>query len=209
MRSLTTNQRLALQQPGIMSRFFILFLSDMTGFWNDVGEVTVTSTGEVELTDQLFHGSGPVISVATLGAKGDLTIPGMQITLSGVDPRSITRVRGGVIAQTPVEIYIGIFDPASHNIIDGLFRHFTGVVDDVLITTPEAGGTASIVLTCESTSRALTVSGTATRSRESCITRDPNDTFYDDTGVQKDKSLYFGQRNPATPHEDQAVENFG
>ena len=78
-------------------------------------------------------------------------------------------------------------------ILPPLFRFFRGKIDDCEIKLSEDGGTATIVLTCESVSRDLTVQRTDTRSDASCKVRFPADDFYQYTGVQRDKPLPFGR----------------
>lgn len=196
MLALTGPQRTALEDRVVMRRIFIWCDArdpdtgdpSPAGFWDDVGDVTVDG--------RVYHGSGSVISISSLSAKGDLTIPGLQITLSGIDSEANLLVRGKSMAQAPIEVKLGIFDPASHTLIGSLFSHFTGFVDDCDIRTPEAGGTSEIVFTCESTSRALTVKRTSTRSQSTQHDRDPDDAFYDYTGAQRGKPLYFGMPTP-------------
>lgn len=196
MLALSVDQQTALAQRAVMRRFFIWFDArniitgdpEPVGFWDDVGDI--------EHSGRVYHGSGSVIQVSTLSAKGDMSIPGLQLTLSGIDPNSIALVRGESIAQVPVEVLLGIFDVGNHALVGSLFTYFTGFVDDCDIRTPEGGGTSTIIFTCESTSRALTIKRTATRSQACAQERDPTDTFYNDTAAQRDKPLYFGRKAP-------------
>ncbi len=198
MLNLTTEQRDALASRAVMLRFFIWCEARdpdtgdpaPAGFWNDVGNVTIGG--------KVYNGSGNLISISSLGAKGDMTIPGLQITLSGVASSAVSLVRGKSVGQAPISVKLGIFDVATHEIIGPLASHFDGFIDDVVIKTPASGGDSTITFTCESTSRALTATGTATRSPASCHARDPNDGFYDYTAVQRTKPLYFGRKEPVT-----------
>lgn len=197
MLGLSTEQRTAIEQRGLMLRFFVWnvardFLTGdpvPAGFWNDVGDATVG--------DRLYHGSGSLISISSLAGKGDLTLPKLTITLSGVEPGVNDDVRGASIAQTPIEVHLGIFDPATHMLIPPLIPYFIGFIDDCSIPTPPAGGDSAIVITCRSTSSALNKAGTATRSQASCAERDPDDGFYNYTGAVRGRPLYFGRKAPA------------
>lgn len=196
MLALTSDQRTALESRTVMARFFIWCTARdpetgdpaPAGFWNDVGDVTVD--------ERLYYGSGEVIRLSSLSGKGDLTIPDFRITLVGLDSRANTLVRGKVMAQAPIEVKIGVFNPATHAIIGPLIPYFVGVVDDIDIPTPEAGGESTITLICVSSSRALTIKSAATRSHASSIERDPADDFYKYTGVQRGRPLYFGRKSP-------------
>ncbi|MBN8955734.1 MAG: hypothetical protein J0H17_03955 [Rhizobiales bacterium] len=194
----TSEQKAALANRHVMRRFFLWCEArdpvtgdpDPAGFWDDVGDVIVES--------KTYHGSGGVISIGTVVSKGDMTIPGMQITLSGLDPDTKAMIRGSRLAQAPITVKLGIFDPATRDIIGPLIPYFVGIVDDATVSTPAQGGDSAVVFTCESTSRALTRAETATRSPASCRERDPDDAFYDDTSAQATKPVYWGRKEPAT-----------
>lgn len=197
MLPLSTEQRAALASRTMMRRFFIWCEATdpdtgapaPAGFWDDVGAMTIGG--------RTYNGSGKVIAVATLSAKGDMTIPGLTITLSNIDPASTGLVRAKAVGQAPIDVKIGIFNPATHAIIGDLVPFFVGFVDDVRVKTPAKGGMSTIDFICESTSRALTKKGTATRSPASARERDRDDGFYDYTAVQRTKPLYFGRKAPA------------
>jgi hypothetical protein len=196
MLALTTEQQEALAKRHVMRRLFIWCEAKdpdtgdpaPAGFWDDVGDI--------EYFGRTYHGSGNIAQVATLAATGDLTIPGLSITLSGIASEAAALVRGETVGQAPISVKIGIFDVDTHTLIEPLVPFFDGKVDDIRITTPEAGGTSTIELVCESTSRALTIKRTDTRSDASCRALHPNDAFYSYTGVQRDKPLYFGRVAP-------------
>lgn len=196
MLVLSLAQKTALAKQHVMRRLFVwcdaLGLNGVTpapaGFWDDVGTVTVGS--------RIYVGSGTLISVASLSAVGDMTIPALSITISGLSAETAVLVRGSTVGQRPIELSVGIFDVVTRALIGNLIPRFVGKVDDIEIRTPEAGGASTIVLTCESTSRALTISRTETRSDASQRQRDPNDQFYRYTNMQATKPIYFGKSAP-------------
>jgi len=159
-----------------------------TGFWDDVGPITIGP--------RTYYGSGNLIQVNTLSAKSDMTIPNIQIVLSAIQTEAVSLLRGYMLAQRPIEIALGIYDITTDLILPPLIRRFIGKVDAVEIHTPESGGTSSISLTCESTSRALTIKRTETRSPSSLTQRNPSDTFYQFTSGQSEQSVYFGRARP-------------
>lgn len=195
MLSLTTDQRTALAQRIVMRRIFIWCEArdpdtgdpDPVGFWDDVGDV--------EIDAQVYHGSGSLIQISSLSAKGDLTIPAIEIVLSGIDIDANVLARARSIEQAPIRIYIGLFNPATHAIITPLFPYFTGFIDNCVIKT---GDESSIALVCESSSRALTRVSQLTRSAASEQERDANDLFYSYTSAAASAPVYFGQSAPAT-----------
>jgi len=159
-----------------------------TGFWDDLGPVTIGP--------RTYYGSGNLIQVSTLSAKSDMSIPGIQITLSAIQTEAVSLLRGYMLAQRPIEVALGIYDIDTNLILPPLVRRFIGKVDAVEIHTPEAGSTSSVTLTCESTSRALTISRTETRSPSSLEQRAPSDTFYQFTSGQSEQAVYFGRARP-------------
>lgn len=195
MLNLTTEQRAVVGKPHVMRRVFVhcdaIDLDGVTpypvGFFDDVGTVLVEG--------RTYYGSA-LVSVSSLSAVGDLSIPGMAVTLSGLPPEVAALVRGSTVGQRPIRVDIGIYDTETHALIGGLVPRFVGFVDDVEINTPEAGGQSTVVLTCESVSRALTIRRHETRSEASEKQRDAADTLYRYTNVQRAKPIYFGKSAP-------------
>lgn len=189
MLALSSEQFDALQRDSVKRRVFIwcdaLDLEgepDPAGFWDDVGDV--------EVDGRVYHGSGSLIQIGQLSGVSSFSIPGLSIEISGVSAEAVNLIRGNIVAQRPLEVYIGIYDTETNTIIEPLIRRFKGVVDDIEIVT---GDEARILLTCESSARALTISRTTTRSNASCKDRYSTDRFYEYTGVQREKPVYFGR----------------
>lgn len=196
MRNLTAGQLAALALPYAKRRTFIWIegrdpitgLPDPAGFWDDIGNVTVDS--------RTYVGSGSVVSISSISARSDLSIPGITITLTGISTAANNLVRDTSLSQAPVEISYGIFDVSTRALLPPLFPLFIGQIDKVDINTPEAGGSNNIVLTCESASRALTIKRTGTRSQETQVTRNAADRFMAYTNAIRDQTIYFGRRDP-------------
>lgn len=196
MRDLTAGQLAALALPHVKRRTFIWIegrdpitsLPDPAGFWDDVGSVTVDS--------RTYVGSGNVVTISPISARSDLSIPAINVTLSGLATEAIGMVRGTSLSQAPVEIHYGIYDTSTRLLLPPLFPLFVGQVDAVEIKTPESGGSCTIILTCESASRALTIRRTGTRSEETQTTRNATDRFYSYTNAIREQTIYFGRRDP-------------
>jgi hypothetical protein len=208
MLSLTAPQIAAVQAQSAMRRLFI-WVDALTfggaaapiGFWDDVGTIVASS--------RTYYGGGSLITFADLSQVGDLSIPGMQVTVSGLDPNVALLVRGEVISQRPVEIDIGIFDTTTRAIIGSLVPHFRGKIDDCVITRAKDGGPATVVLTCESIARALTNTRGESRSQASTKERSPTDTFYKYTSAQRGRRLYFGTPKASKPAKSGGGGLFG
>lgn len=196
MLALTVAQVAALQSRQVKRRTFIwcdaLDFDGVTpasaGFFDDLGTVTIGG--------RTYSGSGNLIQVNTLSAKSDMTIPNIQVVISAIQTEAVSLIRGHMLAQRPIEVLIGIYDLATDLVLPPLIRRFVGKVDVVEVQTPESGGTSSITLTCESTSRALTIKRTETRSSASLEQRQAGDEFYRYTAGQAEQALYFGRARP-------------
>lgn len=194
MLTLTSAQQAALAAGIVVRRVFVWGEAtdadgnpDPAGFWDDFGDV--------DYDGRTYHGTG-AITLGRISAKTDLTIPGLTITLSGLDATAIDLVRARLKGQEPVDVKIGLFDPAARTLIGSLIPVFVGFIDTVDVPMPEAGGKAIVNLNCESTSRALSRKGTDTRSDPILKRRNPNDDGYIYTGVQYGKPVYFGRSAP-------------
>lgn len=193
MDDLTVDQRAAAAARIVKRRLFIWCEAfdldtgdpDPLGLWDDVGVV--------EYLGRTYYGSGTVAKVSSVAARGDLTIPGITITLSGIAIETVDLVKARGVQQAPISVKIGIWNWQTQQLLPPLRRFFTGKVDDVKINTPEGGGASTIDFICESTSRMLTVSRTDTRSSASARLRHADDAIYDFSGAQRDKPLYFGR----------------
>jgi hypothetical protein len=197
MLALSNAQRQAITLGGVMLRYFIWCEARdpdtgspaPAGFWNDVGDIVDGP--------RTYHGSGSLISISSLTAKGDLTKPKLTVSLSGLDVVANEMLRGRSIAQAPIEVHLGVYVMATQVLIPPLISYFIGFVDDVSIPTPPKGGDSVISIICRSASSALDAGRTSTRSLASSAERDPADDFYSDTGAQR-KPLYFGRAAPAS-----------
>lgn len=194
MLDLSTAQREALASGRVMRALFLWCDAldpdtgdpSPAGFW--------TGAGPIEVGGRTYHGSGTLIRPEPLSAVSDMSIQGLKVTVSGLAPETNALVRGSTVGQRPIELHTGIFDPQTHALIGDLIPRFIGIVDDVEIVTPEAGGEGGIALICESHARALTIKRTDTRSSASQHQRDPDDDFYKYTGAQRAKPIYFGRK---------------
>jgi hypothetical protein len=160
---------------------------DPVGFWNDVGNVTV---GDKDYLGSTMQGGVEVVSATPY------TIPSLNLTLNGISAAVATVVRGKAIAQAPMKFSWALFDPDTRQIIGSLIDGFVGWVDDCEIKTPAAGDQSTIVLTCESDMRALTIKSTDVRSNESQKLRLSTDGFFRHADAQRENRIYFGTTKP-------------
>lgn len=195
MLSVTPAQRAALASGAVSRLLFVWCDARDPDDGSPAPAGFFTGSGSTTIGTRTYHGSG-LVAVSTLSAVGDMAIPGLTVTLSGLSALAASLIRGSTVGQRPIDVQIGLYDPLTRAMIGGLIPRFTGVVDDIEIKTPEAGGQSVAELICESTSRALTIKRTETRSSASQQARDPADKFYDYTAVQRTKPIYFGRKAP-------------
>jgi hypothetical protein len=167
------------------------------GFWNGTGTVTVSGRD--------YHGSGTLARIESQPSRSDFTIPGLQITLSGISVDVTDMVRGKSVGQAPITVYLGIFDTDTRALIGNLIPRFVGRIDDVEIKDPQPNGTCDIVFTLESDSRALTISRPDKRVQEDQLARaadtnepDIADDFYLWASSAREARIYFGLPTPRT-----------
>lgn len=196
MLALTSEQSAALAARAVVRRFFVwieprnLITGEVepVGFWDDAGVV--------EHEGRTFIGNGTLAGVSSLAGTSQLSIPGLSVTLVGTSEAVNATIRGYDGAQAAIEVSLGLFDPASRALVGGLIKRFVGFIDEIDVKTPAAGEAGAIVLTCESTSRQLTIKRTGTRSQATQQERSEADAFYDYTAAQSQQPLYFGRKGP-------------
>ena len=188
MPTLTLAQEDALARRHVMRRIFAeVDAASGTGYyWDDLRPITVGG--------HTYQGIGTLGEVITVAANSDLSIQPLTIILSGINDEVANLIRGDVVGQEPIRLYIGIFDPDTQQIIGPLVKMFQGFVDDVQIVTPKTGEVSQITITCESVSRELTIQSTDTRSNESQKDRQGSDQFFKYTHAARLKPIYFGGR---------------
>ena len=88
----------------------------------------------------------------------------IAVTISQVADRVNNLIRGYECKQGRVEIYRGLFDPASRTIVAPAEVRFVGTIDEAPITTPKEGESGDVTLTCTSNTIELTRVNPETRS---------------------------------------------
>lgn len=148
------------------------------GFWSDVGwtnaEVINPRTGAT--VTRSFEGAGGLIQISHVPMTSNLTVQTVTVSASQIaSPNDL--LRGYDIKQARIEVYRGLFAPATLVQLAPAFARFVGYVDEATVNTPEEGGDGSIELTCMSHSQEMSRFNTATRSDAYTRRRDPNDSF--------------------------------
>jgi hypothetical protein len=204
MRSITGNNHNALQERRLVARDFLWIKareidSDAPfeyGFWSDVGNVAAQvlnpNTGLPETRN--FEGSGSLIQISDIPLVSNLSVQNATISMSQIDEAVANLVRGYDLKQAVVEVYRGLFDPNTRQMVDAAFPRLVGYVDDVDIVTPKEGEAGSITLTCAPHTQETTRSNPDTRSHDSQLLRDPTDDFFRDATTVGDWEFFWGRK---------------
>ncbi|WP_411036168.1 hypothetical protein [Shinella sp. BYT-45] len=205
MRSISTRNLAAIQAGRIIARDFLWIrartidtgaLSEH-GFWSDAGNVSAPvlnpNTGLSETRN--FEGSGTLISISDISLVANLTVQDVTIEMSQLDPASEAIVRGYDLRQAGVEIYRGLYNPATRQLVAPALCRFVGFVDEAPIETPEEAGVGKITLVCKSHTQEMTRSNADTRSDASQRRRSATDNFYQDVTTIGEVEFFWGKKS--------------
>lgn len=190
MKNLSDPVRAGLLSGYIIPRLFVKgdFLSATWGFWNDAGDVSVD--------DVTYYGSGALVSVSATGGVSDLSIPGLTVTLSGLEPEVFASFFAEVWHQRPMALDIGFLDPATNNLLGAPDRAFSGYMDDAK-RSGASKKTAKLEIQCEDASWRSTRVFSDVRSDSNQRARLSTDTFMRRLAVASQQTIYFNQPTPA------------
>jgi hypothetical protein len=203
VRSISAANLTALQQRSLMPRDFIWFVvknrttgAPVTdGYWSDVGDISAQyidpDTGGVGT--RTWVGAGSLIQISDIPLVSSLTVQNITVTLSQVADRVNNLVRGFECKQGRVEIYRGLFDPATRLMVAPAMPRFIGTIDEAPITTPKEGESGDVSLTCTSNTIELTRTNPETRSDAAQRLRSATDDFFKDAAVVGGWQQFWGQ----------------
>ncbi len=147
MKNLSSAWIAALNARQIVPRLFVMlglaegpYGSGPYGFWTDIGEVT---TGGIT-----YRGTGKSLSASSTVGVGDLSIPGLQLTLSGIDTDVMDTFFQEDWHQKNVTVSIGLLSPANRNLVDTPDVYFDGVLDTATLS-EKSGDKATLSVNCE------------------------------------------------------------
>lgn len=202
-RSISAENYEALQARRLIARDFIWFeVKDREtgdpvydGYWSDVGTITaaVIDPNTGGSTERTWVGALSLISISDIPLVSNLTVQNVTVVLSQVSDRINDLVRGYECKFGKVQIFRGMFDPETREMVAPAFPRFVGTIDDAPITTPAEGGQGDVTLTCTSHTQEMTRSNPDTRSDASQQLRASGDDFYVDVSVVGDWEHFWGK----------------
>lgn len=202
-RSLSAENYTALQSRTLVARDFIWFVvrsrldgSPVTdGYWSDVGQITADvvdpETGGAQ--SRTFFGADGLIQISDIPLVSTLTVQNVTVTLSQVSDRINELVRTYDCKQGQVQVFRGLFDPVSREMVGPAFPRFVGFIDEAPIRTPKEGESGDVTLTCTSHTQEMTRANTETRSDASQRIRNPTDNFFESAAVVGSQSQFWGR----------------
>lgn len=209
MRNISAANLTALQARVLVARDFLwIVVRNRTtgapvtdGLWSDVGNVSAAvihpDTG-LEVTRD-WYGSGTLVAIDDIPLVSSLTVQNVNIRLSQVDDRVEQLVRDYDCKQARVEIYRGLFDPDSRQMVAPAECRFVGFVDTIEINTPSENEEGSVTLTCASHTQEMTRANPDTRSDATQKERSATDTFFQDSGTAGEWEIFWGSQKGKVP----------
>jgi hypothetical protein len=204
-RAISTANQAALEKRALVARDFLwLQVRDRVtgaavtdGMWSDFGTVTANvvnpDTGAEE--SRTWAGAGSLVKISDIPLVSNLTVQTVTVQLSQVSDHVNDLIRGYDPKQGRIEIYRGLFDPASRAMTAAAECRFVGFVDEVEVKTPREGEEGAVVLTCTSHTQEMTRSNPDTRSDASQRLRSATDDFFADVAVTADWEHFWGAVN--------------
>lgn len=171
------------------------------GLWSDVGNVTADvinpDTGLVDTRN--WYGSGTLVAIDDIPMVSNLSVQNVNIRLSQIDDRIADLVRLYDAKQGRVEIYRGLFDPNSRQMVAPAECRFVGFVDQISIVTPSENEEGGVTLTCASHTQEMTRGNPDTRSDATQKLRSPTDNFFQDASTTGDWEVFWGSEKGKVP----------
>ena len=208
-RFISPEHHAALQQRKLVARDFLwLVVRDRDtgmpvtdGLWSDVGNVTADvinpDTGLVDTRD--WYGSGTLVAIDDIPMVANLSVQNVNIRLSQIDDHVNDLVRLYDAKQGRVEIYRGLFDPDSRQMVAPAECRFVGFIDQIEIQTPTENEEGHVTLICASHTQEMTRSNPDTRSDASQKLRHATDNFFQDTSTAGQWEVFWGSQKGVVP----------
>lgn len=168
--------------------------------WSDMGDVTANvinpTTGAVETRN--FYGSGNLVSISDIPLVSNLSVQNVTVQLSHLAANAETLLRGYDVRQSVVQIFRGLFNTETGQLVQAAFPRFSGFIDGASVTTASENEEGQTAFTCASHTQEVTRSNADTRSDVAQRVRDANDNFYEDSSTITEWKVWWGQEKGVT-----------
>lgn len=219
MRHVSAENLAALGARQLVARDFLwVVVRDRTtgaavtdGLWSDVGNVTADvidpDTGLPSTRE--WYGSGTLVAIDDIPLVSNLSVQNVNIRLSQIDDRIADLVRLYDAKQGRVEVYRGLFDPASRVMVAPAECRFVGFIDSIQIDTPAENEEGGVTLTCASHTQEMTRANTETRSDANQKLRSATDNFFQDTSTAGEWEVFWGSEKGKVPTQKKRKKFLG
>jgi hypothetical protein len=204
-RSLSAEVQTALQKTKLVARDFLWVIArDRTdgspvalGAWSDVGDITASVIDPLTggSVSRSFTGAGTLVSISDIPLVQGITVQQITVTLSQVNAAVNDFVRTYDCKQAQVQVFRGLFDTDTRELVAPATPRFSGFIDAAPITTPAEGNEGSVTFTCTSNTQELTRSNSDTSSDASQRLRSSTDNFFQDVAVVGDWQFFWGKQS--------------
>jgi hypothetical protein len=204
-RSISAANQAALESRALVARDFLWLevrnrdtgATVTDGMWSDYGTVdAAVMDPDTGLSDtRTFTGTGGLIKISDIPLVNNLTVQNVTISLNQILDRVNDLLRGYDPKQGRVEIYRGLFDPATRKMVAAAECRFVGFIDEIEINTPKEGDEGGVTITCVSHTQELARSNPDTRSDASQRLRSSTDNFFQDAAVVGDWDFFWGKKS--------------
>jgi hypothetical protein len=219
MRNISAANLAALQARALVARDFLWLevrnratgAKVTDGMWSDVGNVSASvihpDTGLTVTRD--WYGSGTLVAIDDIPLVSNLSVQNVSIRLSQVDSHVEQLVRLYDCKQGRVEIYRGLFNPDTRQMVAPAECRFVGFIDTIEIKTPTENEDGAVTLTCASHTQEMTRSNPDTRSHATQVLRSATDNFYQDTSTAGEWTVFWGSEKGKVPSQPKKKKFLG
>ncbi|CDM56291.1 MULTISPECIES: hypothetical protein [Rhizobium] len=218
-RNMTAANVAALQERRLVARDFLWIVARdritgelvPDGTWSDWGDVAAQvinpDTGLTETRN--FYGSGTLIQMSDIPLVKNMSVQNVTIHMSQINDHVEQLVRDYDVRQARVEVYRGLFDPDTRQMVAPAENRFVGFADNLVIETPSENEEGGVTLTCVSHTQEMTRANAETRSHETQVLRDPGDTFYKDAATTPTWKIWWGSQKGVVPTQKKRKKFLG
>lgn len=218
-RALSSENYTALQQRRLVARDFIWLIAKDRSDGSPVEDGAWSGTGTIDAAvidpktggsqTRTFYGAGGLISVSDVPLVQGITVQTIAVTFSQLNSQINDFVRTYELKQAEIQVFRGLFDPDTRQLVAPAVPRFSGFVDSAPILTPAEGGEAAITITCTSNTQELTRSNSDTCCDSSQRLRSATDNFFQDVAVVGDWQFFWGKTSGVAPTSSGTKASFG
>jgi hypothetical protein len=208
MRNVQAATLTALEENALVLRDFIWFkVKNIStgqpyteGYWSGSGTIEAAVVDPETLTSQsrTFVGAGSLIQISEIPLTSNLIVRDVTVDLSQVNPNINNLIRGFQVKQGEVQIFRGLFNPATQAFVAPAEARFWGFINEVTINTPAEGEYGSVSVTCVSHAQETIRLNTNKRTQGDQVRRQAGDGFFQDVTAVPDWPIFW-QEAPQKP----------